>query len=81
MHEKVLLCTVLVAVVLNLVLPMVAKHFANDKQVNGGNDMNLWDQMMHMLVHHSATPVSSSIIVAAIVVLSVHFGGMLAHHM
>ena len=81
MHEKTLLCIAVVAVALNLVLPMVAKHFATDKQMNGGNNMNVWDEMMHMLVHHAATPVSSSVVVAAIVVLSVHFGGMLAHHL
>ena len=81
MHEKVLLGTVLASVVLNLVLPMVAKQFATDKQVNGGNDMNLWDNMMHMLVHHADKPLSSSLVVALVVVLSVHFGGMLAHQL
>lgn len=81
MSQKVLLCTVAVAVALNLVLPMVAKHFATEAQVAGGEGMNLWDQMMHMLVHHAATPVSSSIVVAAIVVLSCHFGGHLAARM
>ena len=81
MNQKVLLCTLAVAVVLNVALPIVVKHFATEKQVNGGNDMNLWDEMVHMLLHHGHTPVSSSVVIVAVVFLSVHFGGMLAHHL
>ena len=81
MNHKVLLCTVVVAVALNLVLPMVVKHFATEAQVAGGDNLNLWDQMMHMLIHHGRTPVSSSLIVVAVVVLACHFGGHLANHL
>ena len=81
MNQKVLLCTVLVAVALNLVLPMVVKHFATEAQVAGGEGLNLWDQMMHMLIHHGRTPVSSSLVVVAVVVLACHFGDHLAHRM
>ena len=84
MHEKTLLCVVAVAVDLNLVLPKVMHHFATEEQItppNGAAALPMWDQIMHMLVHHAQVPVSSSIIVALIVVLSVHFGGMLSHHM
>ena len=84
MLNKTLLCVLAVAVVLNLALPKVMHMFATEEQItppNGAAALPMWDQIMHMLVHHAQVPVSSSIIVALIVFLSVHLGGMLAHHL
>ena len=68
-----LYCLVIVAVALNLVLPMIAKHFASAHTVtapDGIKKLSLWDQMVNMLVHHSEVPVSSSIIIAVVVAAS-----------
>ena len=84
MHEKTLLCVVAVAVVLNLVLPKVMNMFATEEQItppNGAAALPMWDQIMHMLVHHAQVPVSSSLIIVLIVVLSCVLGGHLAHRM
>lgn len=68
---------VIVSVVLNLVLPFIVKPMATEKQISppdGADKLNFFDQIIHMLVHHSQVPVTSSIIVALIVGLSVYFG-------
>jgi len=67
---------VLVAVIINLVLPMIVKPFATSVQINppkpgGAAALGFFDQIMHMLVHHSQVPFTSSLIVALITLLSV----------
>ena len=50
---------------------------ATEKQIsppNGADKLNLFDQIIHMLVHHAQVPLTSSVIVALIVGLSVYFG-------
>ena len=74
---KFLMCVVAVSVVLNIVLPMLAAQVATPEQVtppNGAAELSLVDQVVHMLVHHSQVPVTSSIIIAAIVAISVYVG-------
>ncbi len=69
-----LLCVVIVAVIINLVLPMLVKPFATPEEItppNGARNLSMKSQVMHMLVHHAQVPISSSILVAVIVVLSV----------
>lgn len=69
-----LLCVVVVAVVLNLLLPMLMKPLATPEEVkpsNGAGSLSMKGQVMHMLVHHAQVPISSSIVVAVIVVASV----------
>lgn len=66
-----------VAIVLNLVLPMVVKNFATEDEVkppNGAASLSFKGQLVHMLVHHAQVPLSSSIIILAIVFLSVLIG-------
>jgi hypothetical protein len=73
-----LVLVVCVSVVLNYVLPMVVKPFATAQQISpagGAANLNYFDQIMHMLVHHAQVPLTSSLIVALIVTLSV-VGGM-----
>jgi len=65
---------VIIAVILNLVLPLVAKPFATPEEIkppNGASELSFKSQVMHMLVHHNQVPLTSSIIIAAIVLISV----------
>ena len=80
-NHKVLLCSVIVGVVINLVLPAVLKPFATPEQIkppNGAEQLPFFDQLMHMFVHHAQVPVTSSIIVAVIVFLSIMIGHVCA---
>mgnify|MGYP004193197259 CR=1 FL=1 len=77
---SVLLCSVVVGVIVNLVLPALVKPFATAEQIkppNGAENLPFKSQLMHMFVHHAQVPVSSSIIIAVIVSLSVVLGKML----
>tara|TARA_B100000787_G_C16196693_1_gene301416 strand:- start:1201 stop:1458 length:258 start_codon:yes stop_codon:yes gene_type:complete len=70
----------LVGVVINLILPFLAKPFATKEQIKppkGAHNLPFLGQIIHMLVHHAQVPLSSSIIIAAIVGLSVYIGSML----
>ena len=65
------------AVVLNLVLPMVAKPFATKDEIkppNGADKLSFKSQLMHMLVHHAQVPLTSSLIIVLIVSLSITLG-------
>ena len=69
---------VTIAVVINLVLPQVLKPFATKEQIKppqGAQNLPFLDQLMHMFVHHAQVPLSSSLIVAVIVGLSVYLTG------
>jgi hypothetical protein len=69
---------VTIAVVINLVLPQVLKPFATREQIKppqGAQNLPFLDQLMHMFVHHAQVPLSSSLIVAVIVGLSVYLSG------
>ena len=80
-NHKVLLCSVVVGVIINLVLPAILKSRATPEQIkppNGADQLSFFDQLMHMFVHHAQVPVTSSIIVAIIVALSVMLGHICA---
>jgi hypothetical protein len=65
------------AVVLNLVLPMIAKPFATKDEIkppNGADKLPFKSQLMHMLVHHAQVPLTSSLIIVLIVSLSIILG-------
>ena len=66
---------VIVAVILNLVLPLIVKPFATPGQIkpkNGAQNLSYFDQLVHMLVHHAQVPITSSIIVAVVIGLSMY---------
>ena len=73
-----LICySILVAVIINLVLPKLVMPFATKEEVkppNGADKLSFKGQLMHMLVHHGQVPLTSSIIVALIVFLSIMLG-------
>tara|TARA_Y100000591_G_C21767821_1_gene663842 strand:- start:1040 stop:1300 length:261 start_codon:yes stop_codon:yes gene_type:complete len=76
-NNKIILYSVVIGIVVNLVLPFVLKPFATAEQIkppNGAENLSFVDQLMHMFVHHAQVPLTSSIIVAVIVLVSVFFG-------
>ena len=69
--------SIIIGVVLNLVLPNLLMPFATQKEIKppkGAAALSFKEQLMHMFVHHAQVPVTSSIIVAVIVLLSVMIG-------
>ena len=73
MFENVNLRVVGISVLLNFVLPMLLKPFATQEEIkppNGAGSLDFKGQLMHMFVHHAQVPVSSSVIVAVIVIVS-----------
>ena len=74
---KMTLCAVGAGVLLNVVLPQLVKPMASEEEINppdGADNLPLKSQLVHMLVHHAQVPVSSSLIIAVIVALSVVIG-------
>ena len=74
------LYAVLVGILINLILPQIVKPFATPEEIkppNGARNLTFKEQLMHMLVHHSQVPLSSSIIISVIVALSIILGKML----
>lgn len=67
---------VLVGVGLNLVLPKLVTPYATPEEIKpptgNAKDLELKEQLVHMLVHHGQVPLSSSIIVGTLVGLSVY---------
>ena len=75
--SKCLQNAVLMGVILNLVLPYLLKPFASQEEIkppNGVKSLDFKGQFMHMMIHHHMVPVSSSVIIALIVGLSVYLG-------
>ena len=58
---------------------MIVKPFATPDEIKpptgNAKDLNMKQQLIHMMVHHAQVPVSSSIIVGTIVGLSVFISG------
>ena len=80
-NQKLIVYSIIVAVVINLVLPHIVKPFASKEQIKppkGAHNLPFFDQIMHMMVHHAQVPLTSSIIIAVIVGLSVCLGIMLS---
>ncbi len=67
--QKLVMYTVAISVGLNIVIPMLAKSHVSSNDANpseGVQSLNTVGQIMHMLVSHGQTPVSSSVLVAVI---------------
>ena len=68
---------VLIAVLLNLVLPLLLKPLATEDEIkppSGASKLSYKGQFMHMMVHHNQVPLMSSLIVALITGLAVFLG-------
>ena len=77
MNYKCIINAVIYAIALNLILPLIAKRFATPEEIkppNGAEKLSLKSQLMHMLIHHSQVPLTSSIIIVLIVSLSITLG-------
>ena len=75
MNNSLIIKSVIVAIIINLVLPFLVKPFATAIQIKpptGAANLNFFDQIMHMFVHHNQVPVASSLIVSIIVALSIY---------
>ena len=75
--DKMLLCSVGAGVLINLLLPHLAMSMATEEEMNppeGAAALDFKGQIMHMLVHHGQVPVTSSLVVALVVCLSVLAG-------
>ena len=70
--------TCIYAVVLNFVIPMIARPFATPEEIKPPNGdaskLSFKSQIMHILVHHAQIPLSSSLIIVLIVSLSMVLG-------
>jgi uncharacterized membrane protein YagU involved in acid resistance len=66
---------ILVVVGINLALPMLVTPLATQDEITpptgNAKDLNWKQQIVHMMVHHGQVPLSSSIVVGAIVGLSI----------
>lgn len=74
MKNNLLIQAILVSIIINLLLPQMVKPFATPQQIkppNGAENLSFPDQIMHMLVHHGQVPLTSSLIVALVVGLSI----------
>ena len=72
--DKQLVKIVGIGIAINLILPKVVKPFATEDEIKpptgNAGDLTMKEQLVHMMVHHSQVPISSSIIVGTIVGLS-----------
>lgn len=75
---------IIAAIVVNLIVPAIAQPFATASQITpptGAANLGFFDQLMHMFVHHAQVPISSSLIVAIIVVASHYLANYLNDYM
>ena len=80
LFTKQKICAVTAAVLINLILPQLAKLVATDKQKQMTKHTGVVNKVVHMLVMHADTPITSSLIVALIVCLSIYLGPMLCKY-
>jgi hypothetical protein len=74
---KLIVCSVLIGILVNLVVPKLITPYASKDEIkppNGASKLSLKEQVVHMFVHHAQVPISSSIIIAIIVSISVLVG-------
>ena len=82
MFKKLLGFSVLVGIIVNIILPHILKPFASNEEIkppNGASKLSFKGQIMHMFVHHAQVPLTSSIIVAIIVFVSLIGGKLIVH--
>ena len=71
---------IIIAVAINIIIPQLVKPFATEKQIKppeGAHKLSYFDQLVHMFVHHAQVPLTSSVIIAVIVGLSIFLYDML----
>lgn len=77
-----LVLPIVIGVGINLVLPQIVTPFATPAEIKpptgNAKDLNMKQQLVHMMVHHGQVPISSSLIVGTIVGLSVYLSSKVA---
>lgn len=74
LNNQMLMKAVGIGVIINLFLPRLLMPFATEDEIkppNGAVNLSFKKQLMHMFVHHAQVPLTSSIIVAVIITLSI----------
>ena len=74
MNTELYIKAAIVGVILNIVLALAASPFATKEEImpsEGASSLNFKSQIIHMLVHHKQVLLTSSLIVALLVGLSV----------
>tara|TARA_B100001093_G_C26773601_1_gene991309 strand:- start:1115 stop:1366 length:252 start_codon:yes stop_codon:yes gene_type:complete len=74
--NKLLINSILYAIILNVVVSFAFDFIATEKEKipkNGVDKLTFKEQVVHMFVHHKQVIFASSIIVAAVVALSISF--------
>jgi len=72
-----ILNSIIFAVLLNIILPLIIKPFASEEEIkppNGAENLTLKGQFVHMMIHHNQVPLIISFIIALIVGLSIYLG-------
>jgi len=72
--RNLVICAVIFGVLINLILPQILKPFATENEIkppDGAENLTFKEQLMHMFVHHAQVPITSSILVAIIVLASI----------
>lgn len=79
MYQKALLYAV-IGVILNVALALSISPFATGEQIKppkGAAKLDFFSQIFHMLVHHKQVLLTSSLIIFALVFLSVFMGDLI----
>ena len=74
-NKSLLMKSILFAIALNIILPLLLSPFASSIEIkppNGAAALSFKGQFMHMMVHHKQVMITSSLIVALIVFLSIY---------
>lgn len=70
--------TAIIGILLNLIIPHIFINIANDEEKDVSNeDIGLKGNIMRMLVYNSHYPLTSSIVIAVAVGLSVYLGSFI----
>tara|TARA_B110000483_G_C18159595_1_gene528801 strand:- start:826 stop:1089 length:264 start_codon:yes stop_codon:yes gene_type:complete len=74
---KCILNAVIIGTAINIVLPIILKQFASEKEIkppNGVENLSFKEQFIHMMVHHGQVPLTSSIVIAIVIGVSILLG-------
>lgn len=74
-NNNILLKSVMVGVLINLFFPHILKKYITYDEISPPTPVDalpIKNQIMHMIYHHNLVPLSSSLIIATIIILSVY---------
>ena len=71
--DSLLINLIIISIVINILFSKLVSNFASSNEINppnGADKLNFKEQIVHMLVHHSHVPLSSSVLISLIIYLS-----------